>query len=170
MTYSKRRALFATALFTAAGILAWPLFVYDWHISLPLEIFYALLVVNAYPSVRLFSSIVPQEDGRHALADIILAISYLFIAASIGQPPQFALCTLVMFLIAAAKYTLMLYDIPHPHLLQRKIRADLLGALMCAGILALMNLGWVYYAAWGMTLIFTVASVYVLAVKPLYKI
>jgi len=170
MTYSKRRALFATALFTAAGIIAWPLFVYDWHISLPLAIFYALLVVNAYPSVRLFSSIVPQEDGKHALADIILAVSYLCIAASIGQPQQFAICTLVMFMIAAAKYTLMLYDIPHPHLLQRKIRADLLGALLCAGILAFMNLGFVYYAAWGMTALFAVANIYVLAVKPLYKI
>jgi hypothetical protein len=170
MTYPKRRALFATLIFTVAGVIAWPLFVYEWQISLPLMIFYALLVVNAYPSVQLFSSIVPQEDGRHALVDIILALSYLFIAASIGQPQQFALCSLVMFLIAAGKYTLMLYEYPHPHLLQRKIRADLLGALLCAGILAFMNLGFVYYAAWGMAVLFAAASVYVLALNPLYRI
>jgi hypothetical protein len=64
----------------------------------------------------------------------------------------------------------MLYDIPHPHLLQRKIRADLLGALLCAGILALMNLGFIYYAAWAMAVLFSIASIYVLAVKPIYKI
>jgi len=170
MTYSKRRAIFATAIFSVAGILAWPLFVYDWHVSLPLEIFYALLVINTYPSIQLFGSIVPQEDGKHALADIILAISYLFVAASLGQPQQFALCALVMFLIAAAKYTLMLYDIPHPHLLQRKIRADLLGALMCAGILAAMNLGWILSSAWTLAILFAFASVYILAVKPLYHL
>lgn len=170
MTYSKRRALFAVLLFTVAGFISWPLFVYDWHTSFPLAIFYALLVVNAYPSVRLFSSIVPQEDGRHALLDIILAMSYLFIAASLGQPQQFALCTLVMFLIAAAKYTLMLYDIPHPHLLQRKIRADLLGALLCAGILAAMNFGWVLPAAWALAILFALANVYVLGLRPLYQL
>jgi len=170
MTYSERRALFAVALFIVAGIIAWPLFVYDWYVSLPLAIFYALLVINAYPSVRLFSSIVPQEDGKHALADIILAISYFFIAASMGQPQQFAICALAMFLIAAAKYTLMLYDIPHPHLLQRKIRADLLGALLCAVLLALMNLGFVVQAAWFMTILFSLASVYVLVVSPLYRL
>jgi hypothetical protein len=170
MSYSKRKAVFATALFSFAGILAWPLFVYDWHISLPLAIFYALLVINAYPSVQVFASIVPQEDGKHALADVILAISYLFIAASLGQPQQFALCTLVMFLIAAAKYTLMLYDIPHPHLIQRKIRADLLGALMCAGILAAMNLGWILSSAWTLAVLFAFASVYILALRPLYHL
>jgi hypothetical protein len=170
MTYSKRRAIFATVVFSIAGIVAWPLFVYDWHVSLPLAIFYALLVINAYPSVRLFSSIVPQDDGKHALADIILALSYLFIAASIGQPQQFTLCTLVMFLIAAGKYTLMLYDIPHTNLIQRKIRIDLLGALLCAVILAAMNFGWILSAAWTFAALFTLASIYILLLRPLYKL
>jgi hypothetical protein len=170
MSYSKRRAIFATIIFSVAGILAWPLFVYDWHVSLPLAIFYALLVINTYPSVRLFSSIVPQDHGKHALADIILAISYLCVAASIGNPPQFAVCALVMFLIAAAKYTLMLYEIPHPHLIQRKVRIDLLGALMCAGILALMNFGWILSAAWMLAILFAAANIYVLRVNPLYRL
>lgn len=170
MDYPTRKALFFTCLATLAGILAWPLFVYDWHQSLPLAIFYAILVINTYPSVQLFSSLVPQNDGKHALADIMLAGLYLFLAGSLGQPQQFALCATVLFIVAAGKYTLMFYDVPHPRLLQRKVRVDLLGALMCATVLAAMNLGWILSAAWALAIIFAVANVYVLGLKPLYRV
>ena len=170
MSYSTRRALFVTLLISVAGILGWALFVYDWRESFPLAVFYALLVINTYPSVRLFSSLVPQEDGKHALADILIAGVYLFLAASLGNPQQFALCATVLFLVAAAKYSLMLYDIPHPHLLERKIRADLLGALGCAMTLATMNAGYTLYASWGLAALFAVANIYLLAVRPLYRL
>ncbi len=170
MSYSTRRAIFVTFLTTMAGIVGWALFVYSWKESLPLVIFYALLVVNTFPSVQLFSSIVPQEDGQHALADIILALLYLFLAASLGNPQQFALCATVLFLVAAGKYTLMLYEIPHPYLLQRKIRMDLLGALLCAAVLAAMNFGWILSAGWVLAVTFALASIYVLVVRPLYRL
>jgi hypothetical protein len=170
MSYSTRRAVFVTGITSLAGVLGAWLFIYDWHQSLPLVIFYTLLVINTFPSVELFSSIVPQEDGQHALADVLLALMYFFLAASLGNPPQFALCATVMFLIAAGKYTLMLYDIPHPHLLQRKIRIDLLGALLCAVVLAAMNLGWILAAGWTLAILFALASIYVLGVKPLYHL
>ena len=170
MNYPTRKAAFATFIFTVAGVVAWPLFVYDWHVSLPLTIFYSLLVINTYPSVQLFSAIVPLEDGKHALVDIILAISYLFLAVSLGQPQQFALCATVMFLIAAAKYMLMFYEVPHQNLVQRKVRIDLLGALLCVAVLAAMNFGWILSAAWALAILFAFANVYVLAVKPLYRL
>lgn len=170
MTYSTRRAAFATVLFIIAGILGWFLFVTDVPASLPLVIFYAILIVNTYPSVRLFSSIVPRESGKHALADVMLAVSYLFLAASLGQPIQFAVSATVMFLVAAGKYTLMLYDFPYPKLLQRKIRIDLLGALMCTGVLAMMTLGYTLEASWTLAVLFALANVYVLGLKPLYRL
>lgn len=170
MDFSTRKAIFFTFMATVAGCIAWPLFVYDWHQSLPLAIFYVVLVINTFPSVQLFSSLVPKNDGKHALADLMLAGLYLFLAASFGQPQQFALCATVLFLVAAGKYTLMFYDIPHPRLLQRKVRIDLLGALMCASVLAAMNLGWILSAAWSLAIVFTIANVYVLALKPLYRV
>jgi hypothetical protein len=100
----------------------------------------------------------------------MLAFVYFFLAASFGNPPQFALCATVLFLIAAGKYTLMLYDIPHPHLLRRKIRIDLLGALLCAGVLAAMNLGWILYAGWALAVFFALANIYILGVRPLYRL
>lgn len=170
MNRSTRKAIFVTSVAFLCGVLGWPLFVYDWHESLPLAIFYALLVVNTFPSVQLFSSIVPQEDGQHALADVIIALLYIFLVASLGQPQQFALCALVLFLVAAGKYTLMMHDIPHPQLLQRKVRIDLLGALLCSGVLAGMLFGYVLAAGWILAIVFAFANIYVLAVKPLYRL
>lgn len=170
MTFATRKAVFVTFCALVGGIVGWLLFVYDWHESLPLAIFYALLVVNTYPSVQLFSSIVPQDDGQHALADVILAFIYFFLAASLGQPQQFALCALVLFLVAAGKYALMLHKFPHPELLQRKVRVDLLCALICAGALAGMLFGYAVYAGWALAIIFALGNIYVLAVRPLYRL
>lgn len=170
MTYAKRRALFVTATATLWGIFGWVVFVTDWRESLPLGIFFVLLVINTYPSVQLFSSIVPQDDGRHALIDMLIAFVYFTIAVSLGQPQQFALCTLVLFLIAAGKYSMMFYEIPHHHLVQRKVRVDLLGALLCAGVLEAMVLGYSLPASWAMTIIFALANVYVLLINPLYRV
>lgn len=170
MSYSIRRATFFTLIATFAGVLGGFLFIYDWRESLPLAIFYALLVINTYPSVRLFSSLIPLDHGKHALADISLAGLYFFLAASLGNPQQFALCGLVLFMVAAGKYSLMFYDIPHQHLLERKVRVDLLGALMCACVLAAMNAGWILSAAWVMAVVFALANVYVLALKPIYRL
>jgi hypothetical protein len=162
--------MFVTFIAILFGIAGWFLFVYDWRVSLPLAIFYALLVINTYPSVQLFSSIVPLDDGKHALVDIILAFSYLFLAVSLGQPQQFAICALVLFLIAAGKYSLMLYEVPHQKLIERKLRVDLLGALMCAIVLALISFGWFWTGVWGLAIMFALANVYVLALRPLYRL
>ncbi len=170
MTYSKRRATFVTVVAVIGGIIGWALTVDDWLVSLPFGIFYTLLVVNTYPSVRLFSSLVPMEDGRHALTDVMLALLYTFLVGSFDDPQRFVLCALVMFLVASGKYSLMVGEIPHPRLLERKIRVDLLGALLCACALALMNAGWVLTAAWSLVIIFALGNIYVLALKPLYRL
>jgi hypothetical protein len=170
MNFAIRKALFAVTVFTVAGIAGWFLLVTDTMESLPLGIFYALLVVNAYPSIKLFATIVPQDNGQHALADIILLVSYLFVASSLGQPLQFALCGIVLFLIAAGKYALMLHEIPHPELLQRKLRIDLLGAGLCAIALATMLLGHVFEGSWIMATIFALANIDILFLRPLYRL
>ena len=157
-------------VFALAGVAGWFLLVTDSRESLPLVIFYTLLVINAYPSIRLFAGIVPQDNGQHALADIIIFISYLFVAASLGQPLQFALCALVLFIIAAGKYALMLHEIPYPELLQRKLRADLLGAGLCAIALVVMLLGHILEGAWILATVFALSNVYILGIKPLYRL
>ena len=170
MNFATRKALFAFVIFALAGIAGWLLLVTDWRESLPLAIFYTLLVINAYPSIRLFAGIVPQDNGQHALADIILLVSYLFVAASLGQPLQFALCSTVLFIIAAGKYALMLHEIPHPHLLQRKLRVDLLGAGLCAIGLEAMLFGYVLEGSWLIAIIFALANIDILFLRPLYRL
>jgi hypothetical protein len=170
MTYATRRAVFWTIVGIIGGIICWVATVSDWRASLPLGIFFAFLILNTYPSLRLFSSLVPMEDGKHALADLMIALIYVFLAASFADPQRFALCATVLFLVAAGKYGLMLYDIPHPKLLERKIRVDLLGALLCCSVLAAMNAGYVFQASWFLAIIFALANVYVLMIRPLYRL
>jgi hypothetical protein len=170
MTYSMRRAVFVTFIAIVGGILGWYFSVVDWRASLPLGIFYALLVVNTFPSVRLFSSIIPQDNGKHALADILIAMTYVSLVISFGNPEQFALCALVLFLVAAGKYSLMVEETPHPNLVQRKVRVDLLGAFLCACVLAAMILGYPVFGAWALAIIFSLANVYVLGLRPLYRL
>jgi hypothetical protein len=170
MTYATRRAIFWTTVGVVGGTMGWVLTVSDWRASLPLGIFFALLILNTYPSLRLFGSLVPMDDGKHALADLMLALVYVFLAASFGNPQQFALCALVLFLIAAGKYSLMVEEIPHPQLIKRKINVDLLGALLCAGVLAAMVFGWQQQAAWALAIIFALANIDVLVIRPLYRL
>jgi hypothetical protein len=170
MSYSLRKAVFFTLLAVTMGLVGTFVFVTDWSVSLPLVIFYVILVINTYPSVRLFSSLIPIDDGKHALADFLLGGLFLFLPMTFGDPIQFTLCALVLFLGATGKYSLMLDELPHQRLLTRKIRIELLGVLMCASVLALMNFGFVLSAAWALAIIFAIANVYVLVLRPLYKI
>jgi hypothetical protein len=170
MTREIRLALFAVSIFSLAGIVGWFTFVTDARESLPLAIIYGLLVINAFPSIKLFASIARREDGRNALADVLIFASYIFVAASLGQPAQFALCATVLFLVAAGKYALLLHDIPHPDLLQRKLRVDLIGAFICASALAVMLFGYVSESSWALATIFILANIYVLGIRPLYRV
>ena len=169
MKHETRKAAGATFLFSLAGILGWVLFVSDWRLSLPLAVFYIVIVINTYPSVRLFASIVPSEKSHYILSDVALTILYILLAASLGDPITFALSGTFLFIIAAGKYTLLLHDIPHPALLKRKITIDIMGILLCVGSLGIMLSGYVAVGSWALAIIFALANVYFLGINPMYR-
>ncbi len=170
MTTHHTKALFTTTGFALVGVASWVFLVTDWYVSLPLAIFYAVLTVNTFPSVHLFASVVPDEDRRHFATDILLGFLYVLLAITFIDPISFALATTLLFIVASGKYAMLLNTIPHDALLKRKIIIDAFGALLSASVLGVMLAGFVFSASWALAGIFLAANVYLLWVRPMYRL
>lgn len=163
------KAWVATLAFSLAGItslfFAAPISSY----LLPHGIFYAVLVINTFLSIRFFSALAPENHSQMAI-DIVLVLLYLALAFSIGRPLTFAFFALCLFIAASSKYPLLLLVILQTDVLKRKILIDLMGTAACAAILAATILGYAFEAAWAAAIGFTFANVYLLRVKPMYRL
>src|SRR3989344_3392645 len=149
----------ATIAFSLAGLISVLFYASVSPVLLPHVIFYAVLVVNTFFSVRFFSRIAPENKSQFAI-DTVLVILYLALAFSMGYPFTFAFFALCLFIAASSKYPLLLLVIPQTNVLKRKILIDLLGTGTCAAILGATILGYPYEAAWTMAILFTLANVY----------
>lgn len=136
---------------------------------LPHVIFYIVLVVNTFLSVRFYSPIQPKNVSQAAI-DAILFITYLALALSIGRPVAFAFAALCLFIEAPVKYALMLGIIPHDALLKRKIFIDGQGTVLCAAVLAATLGGYELAGAWALAVLFTLANIYLLLIRPMYRL
>src|SRR3989344_154879 len=163
------KALLACIVFALAGVVSALFFAPLSSLTVPHIIFYAVLTLNSYFSVRLFAAIQPQDTWQF-IADAILVAVYLALALSIGNPVWFAFFALSVFIAAPPKYALMLGKIPYTRLLKKKIRIDLTGTAFCALILGATILGYQFQSAWALALIFLVANVYLLMIKPMYRL
>lgn len=163
------RALAATLLFSAAGL--WSVFfrAAPWNFLLPHLLFYMVLVFNTYFSVRFYSGITPDTTFQF-LIDGALVVSNLALALTIGLPLPFAVCAVVLFTIAPAKYAHMLGQTPHVKTLRKKILIDLLGAIMSSSVMILTLFGYDSEAAWTLAILFGLANVYLLAINPMYRL
>lgn len=165
----KLRALTATILFAAVGV--WSVLFHNvpWEYSIPHIIFYVVLTINTYFSVRFYTAITPASVFQ-TLIDVALAAAYIGLALTIGVPIAFAYFALLIFTIAPAKYAHLLGKTPHDKTLRRKILIDLLGTLMCVFVLGLTLVGLELKAAWILAGLFTLANIYLLAIKPMYRL
>jgi hypothetical protein len=164
------KALFVTLMFLAAIIVSTKYSENTWMRILPLLIFYIVLTINSFFSIRLFSAITPPEDEAQHAVDFLLACTYLFLAYSIDTPPVFFLTTLFLFILAPFKYALLLHIIPHPKLLKKKIMIDLWGTLLAGAAVVGYIAGYSYESAWALAAIFALANAYFLIVDPMYRI
>ena len=163
------RAWLATVLFTGAGLLSLWL-VAPWNeYLLPHVLFYAVLTLNSFFSIRLYASIQPKRIEQSAL-DTALVLVYLALAFSIGRPEFFALFALIVFITATPKYAYMLGHIPHGPLLRRKILIDISGIAFCAAVFAGTMAGMPLLFAWVLAIGFAVANIYHLIIHPMYRL
>jgi hypothetical protein len=167
------KAMIITAIFILAGIMGGffaDTQLGDIYLLPPLLIFYAVLTLNTYISIVLFSGITPMHDGPQRFIDFILFALYLTLAFALQNPIMFFVILLFIFIVAPIKYMLLLGRIPHPRLLKKKVLIDLLGTLMSACVLAIALLGYVSTAAWLLAGLFSLANVLLLIVNPMYRL
>src|SRR3989338_4569554 len=122
----KEKAAIACLLFIGFGVFGW--FRASEVFSLPLLLYYVILVVNTFFSIRTFAPITPRNTVQ-TLFDIVLAILYLALALSLGSVLAFSAISAGLFVLAVGKYLHARTLIDHP-LLPRKIRLNALGALL----------------------------------------
>src|ERR1700738_2333154 len=96
------KALVASTVFAAAGVMGWYFArgeVEDATWLMPLLVFYATLTINTYSSIKLFSAIIPADDVVQACLDGVLVIIFLSLAYSLRNPTWFFLMTLFLFIM-----------------------------------------------------------------------
>ena len=159
----------ATIAFSLAGTISALFYSTVSPFLLPHFIIYAVLVVNTYFSIRFWSALQPQ-DSRQLLIDAVLVAAYLTLAFSMGEPTHFPLALAALFVLATFKYVLMRGRILYEAVVERKIRIDALGALACAVLIVGAFLGYAFEAAWLFALGFALANVYLLFIRPMYRL
>lgn len=162
------RAIAATFAFALAGFLGFLFVPQPWPLKAPNALFYAVLVLNTFFSVRFFDALPPQGRDERTI-DGVLAALYVALAATIGWLVGFAVVAVILFAAATLKYVRLLPVMDRRDILARKIAIDGLGLAMCiAGLVA--TLWWdALWAAWGMAIVFAVANVWLLALRPMYS-
>ena len=166
----KQKALIATLFFTAFGLTGFALNAAEWQTTLPLFIFYLILVFNTYFSVGLFSSIIPTNNTLQKVIDLFLLIIYTTLAFSVSNPMQFIYSCSLLFIVASAKYVFLIGLVEQPKLLKRKILVDLSGVLACLFAFGGVITGHRTLSLWSLTLVFAFANTLLFSIWPLYHL
>ncbi len=164
-----RREIGATVLFALAGLVGLVISPAPWAARLPNALFYAVLVVNTYYSVRFFDSL-PPADRDERVVDGALAVVYVLLSLAIGSHAWFALASTLLFAIAIVKYALLTRVMDRRDILNRKMAIDATGLVLCAATLAGTFAGYSLASAWVQAIVFILANVYLLAIRPMYAL
>ncbi len=168
---AKRKAIWGTAGFALLGMLF--LFtVKNFPYSLPALILYAGLVINTYFSIRCFSSITKENDTMQGVVDIGLAVLFLGLVFTFNNIQNFLMIGLFLFELAVVKYILLLRTAGAEYhtLIWKKILIDMLGVISGSLGLTLTLFGYYIASIWILVLLLTSANIYLIILKPFYKI
>ncbi len=163
------RAIAATVLFSVVAVISLWKGAFSSPYFIPHILFYAVLTLNTFFSVKLYASIQPKNIPQFFI-DAVLGVLYIALALSIGDQVLFSLFALLVFIAATPKYALMLGKIPHEALLRRKIKIDTTGIALCAAVFIGTILGFGMLSAWVLAVVFALANVYLLLIRPMYRI
>jgi hypothetical protein len=101
----------------------------------------------------------------------VLVVVYFALGLSIGREWAFPFFALCVFVAAPIKYTLMLGHVPHPEFLKKKLLIDLSGTALCAlALLGAVLLDYPLTSAWALAIIYSLANVYLLFIRPMYRL
>lgn len=162
------KASLCTVLFSGAGLYSWFYLVTDHARAISVLALYVMLVIHAYYSVRIFATITPSTIVAQNIIDAILFMLYLAMAFSIGSFFFFSIFAVIMFIIATAKYSLLLSLNEHKVLLQRKILVDTIGILGFFCTFLGVVLGYPAESTLLFSWAFFFVSIFLFFIKPLY--
>ncbi len=141
------------------------------EVSLPLFIFYIILMINTYFSLKLFLAIIPTHIFEQKMMDVLLIISYILLAFSFKYALLFSYLLTLFFILATLKYALFVkHNEKHPRLLRRKIVVNILGTLLSLLTLGGILLGYETYSLWFLPIVFLFANIVIFFISPLYKL
>lgn len=159
-----------TIVYTILGLVSVFYLVNDWLVSLPIVIFYFLILAGTHISVSFFLSIIPEHGYLQKLINGSLLVIYFILAFNLNNPLNFMIVTALLFSVSTIKYLLMIEENPHKKLLWRKVSVQTLGTTAC--ILTILGIlsGYALISTSLWLLCFVLAHVYIISIKPLYKI
>lgn len=163
-------ASFITITYVAVGIISVLQLVKNWGESLPLIIFYFLILVNTHFSVSFFLSIIPQRGGLQKLINTALLLIYPGLAITFDKPLNFTLIAALLFTLATIKYILLAEESPFRKILWKKVLIETMGILACILTIFGILIGYSILATSLWTFCFLVANIYLLSIRPLYKL
>ena len=134
-----------------------------------LGLFYVVLTLNTYYSVRFFSPLTHPNDIAQRLMDVVLVLVYILLAFSFGAVAVFTFFALCLFIVATAKYALLIGAAPYATV-RHKILIDLLGAAWCVICLCGALEGYTTESAWVLAGGFLIANLYLLGWRPMYAL
>ncbi len=138
--------------------------------SLSLSIFYLLLIINTFFSIRTFATITPKDHFGQKIWDILLILCLVSLPLVFSSTIDFVSIALVLFVVASLKYIFLIPVVNFSRLLFYKIRIDTLGILLCTLCLLGVIGGFPRASTDIWTSIFFLANVYVLWYEPLYRV
>ena len=142
----------------------------DWKTTLPILIFYAVITINTFFSIKCFSAIIPSDSKLQWLVDAALILLYILMSLNLNSPLHFAIWTSLLFSVAVIKYALLLHLTDYLTLLRYKILIDSLGTLAAVSALAGIAFGYAFAALWLWTVLFCLVNLYIFFIKPLYEL
>jgi len=165
--HAQRRAWVATISFFGLGLIGTMTTVTDWQIAVPLMIFYFVMLVNSFFSIRYFALLEPLRDRRQFILDLGMIVTYASAPFFFSYPVIFsAICT-TLFVLGSIKYFVLTHHQTTPILI-RKTRIDYLTAVFGFPVTWLMTTDHVLFVAWAFAIGNIIVNYELLIRRPLY--
>jgi hypothetical protein len=137
--------------------------------ALPLILFYVILLINTFFSIEFFSKISSSDKCEQKIVDFSMGAIYLGLILSLGNETMYLLFSAILFVVASMKYALLL-KIVDINILRKKLIIDILGGIVCILALAGSLLGYGEITNWIWAILFLFANIYLLIIKPMYRL
>ncbi len=166
----KVKAGYVSIGFFLAGVISFFYHHLDWQLTLPILIFYTVLCINTFYSIRIFTAITSVTDIAQWITDFLLIFLYVWLAWYIGDAQISLFIASLMFAAATIKYTLLQKTSKYRNLLRKKIVIDSIGTfgtILAYGATIFIhptNFVWIW------SISFVLVNIYILVHDPLYTL